>query len=139
MIYKRNILVLKKVMDEISCKCVQNFGNNVDQPYAGIFEDIYRWCHLKFFAVVEKYDSNEEFSLDEAINYAYNYQWIYGENYLEAEDFNPQDKNGCLERIRREKPSDLEVFQTILYILSTEQSAFRIKEKINDFLRFDIC
>lgn len=139
MIYKRNILVLKKVVDEISSKCVQNFWNNVEQPYAGIFEDISRWCHLKLLFIIDKYDFNDEISLDDAVNLAYNYQWIYGEWFLEAEDFNPQDKRGCFERIMRNKPSDLQIFQTILYILSTEQSAFKIKEKINEFLRFDIC
>ena len=138
MIYKHDILVLKKVVDEISCKCVQNFWNNVEQPYACIFEDICKWCQLKFLSVVEKYDSVERNSLDSMINYAYNYQWIYGEDYLDAEDFNLQDKRGCFERIMKDKPSDLQIFQTILYILSTEHSAFRVKEKIDDFLSFDI-
>ncbi len=139
MIYKRDTLILKKIVNEISCKCIQNFSNCTERQSACIFEDIYRWCHSKFHSIQTRYVPNEIIFVDDAVNYAYNCQWMYGEYFLEAEDFNPQDSKDFCEKNIKQNISDLQIFQTILYILNTEHSAFIIKKKINNFLHFDIC
>ena len=140
MIYKHNILVLKKLVDEICYKCIQSYGADLNQPCACVFEDICRWCHWKFLFICEKMEiasSGNYARLDDVVNYTYNGHWIYGEGFLEAEDINLVNRKNGLEKMKKSKLSDLCVFKTILYILDTEKSALKVKEKIEEFLYLD--
>lgn len=133
MIYKYGDLVLKKVVDEICFRCVQNFWDNAGKPDGDVFEKICRWCRLKLRYLLEE-DLNDYTRLDKAINSAYYCQWAYGECFLDAEDFVYQSQEGDFAGVKKDSLSDLQIFQTILNIVSTEHSATKVKEKVKELL-----
>lgn len=133
MIYKYNDLVFKKIVDEISFKCIQNFWDNVGKADGDIFEEICQWCYLKLHYLLEENLVNDS-KLDRAINSAYCCQWPYGEQFLDAEDFVDQSQNDIFYATSTNNLSDLQIFQSILNIVSTEHSATKVKERVNEFL-----
>lgn len=133
MIYKYHDLVLKKTVDEICLICVQNFWDNAGKPDCDIFEKICQWCYLKLHYFLEE-DLDNNSRLDRAINSAYCCQWPYGEQFLDAKDFCYQSKESVFDGVKNEGQSDLQIFQSILNIVSTEHSATKVKERVNEFL-----
>lgn len=144
MLYRRDILALRKVIREIQDKCVQLFWDNVEDPFAEIFENICGWSQKQLMVITKSVLENNQLTitkidnLNKIIHEAYYSPWLYFDEYLDAEDVVKLSDNE-LGQYHKSCVPDLQDFYQILHILELGGSAFEIKNKVNTLLHENVC